>query len=275
MKLHLLPSLLLALPLWSNPPSLLLLQTYHDDINVTGWVMSEKLDGVRAYWDGRLLRSRSGNIFAAPQSFVKDFPPFELDGELWSERGAFEKITSITRQTTPHDEWRTLTYNIFELPNAEGNLTERLNKLQDYLARHPHTTLRIISQKAVASPEALHAFLKEIEDKNGEGVVVRDPTLPYQSGRSATALKVKSYQDAECVITGYTPGQGKYAGMTGALLCRTDDNISLRIGSGLNDAQREHPPKIGTLITYKYYGLTANGKPRFPVFMRTRHNQTE
>ena len=78
-----------------------------------GWLMSEKLDGVRAYWDGKKLLSRSGKEFATPTWFTKDFPPFAIDGELWSKRGDFENISSITSVKKPHDGWKDITYNIF------------------------------------------------------------------------------------------------------------------------------------------------------------------
>ena len=55
----------LACLAWGAKPELLLLETYKDQ-NISGWLMSEKLDGVRAYWDGEKLISRGGKVFAAP-----------------------------------------------------------------------------------------------------------------------------------------------------------------------------------------------------------------
>jgi DNA ligase-1 len=34
--------------------------------------------------------------------------------------------------------------------------------------------------------------------------------------------------------------------------------------------QRENPPVIGTIISFKYYGLTHLGNPKYPVFLRVR-----
>ena len=70
-------------------PDLLLLTKYRPGMDIAGWYMSEKLDGVRAYWNGRELLSRTGNRFAAPHWFTAGFPSFELDGELWIGRGRF------------------------------------------------------------------------------------------------------------------------------------------------------------------------------------------
>lgn len=74
--LLLIPFLLLA-----DKPNMMLLKTYKDQ-NITGWVMSEKLDGIRAYWDGKQLLTRKGNAIHAPKWFSKNYPPFEIDGEL-------------------------------------------------------------------------------------------------------------------------------------------------------------------------------------------------
>ena len=80
---------------------------------IKNWYMSEKLDGIRAYWDGKELLSKNGNKIYAPIWFTQNFPPFELDGELWSKRGDFENIQNIVLDTNPSSKWNELTYNIF------------------------------------------------------------------------------------------------------------------------------------------------------------------
>ena len=91
--------LFIVLPAHAVAPDLLLLNKYRPGMDVSGWYMSEKLDGVRAYWDGQQLVSRQGNLFAAPAWFTEKLPPFELDGELWIARGHFEKTLSIVSKT--------------------------------------------------------------------------------------------------------------------------------------------------------------------------------
>lgn len=264
--------LLLFLPLflYANKPELLLLQTYDESLKAEGWLMIEKLDGVRAYWDGKKLLSRSGKEFAVPAWFTKNFPPFAIDGELWSKRGDFENISSITSQTIPHDGWKNLTYNIFEVPNQEGGLLRRLEVLQNYLDKKTNTPIRIIKQLTCKDTIHLKTFLKEIENKGGEGVFVRNPDAPYIAKRTSEALKVKSFQDAECEVVGHKKGEGKYANKIGSLECKLQSGEILHVGSGLDDIQRTNPPKIGSMITFKYQGLTKNGLPRFPVFLRVR-----
>lgn len=254
------PFLLLA-----DKPDLLLLKTYKDQ-NITGWVMSEKLDGIRAYWNGKHLISRRGKIIHAPKWFTKNYPPFEVDGELWTKRGDFENISSIVRDKVPGQEWEKVKHCIFEVPHAKGSLFERLSKVKPY----ENEVIRIIPQIKVENKEHLENFLKEIEAKGGEGVVVRDPNSPYIDKRTSKALKVKTFHDAECEVIGYAKGKGKYKDVIGAIQCQLEDGTRFKIGTGLSDRLRAKPPKIGKMITFKYQKFTKYGKPRFPVFMRVR-----
>ena len=233
--------------------------------------MSEKLDGIRAYWDGEKLISRGGNAIYAPKWFTKEYPPFEVDGELWTKRGDFENITSIVRDQTPSIHWKEVKHYIFEVPHAEGNLTVRLKKVKPYESSH----LIIIPQIKIQDKKHLKDFLEEIEQKGGEGVVVRDPAAPYIDKRTSKALKVKSFHDAECKIIGYTKGKGKYREVVGAIRCEMENATRFKIGSGLTDAFRNNPPPISTTITFKYQSFTKYGKPRFPVFLRVREMANE
>ena len=70
-------------------PPVLLAESWDNVLDLAGWWMSEKLDGVRAYWDGKQFLSRLGNIYHAPDWFVAGLPNVPLDGELWIARRAF------------------------------------------------------------------------------------------------------------------------------------------------------------------------------------------
>lgn len=255
-----------------NKPQLILLKSFQDRNNsdVKNWLMSEKLDGVRAYWDGHALYSRSGKKFAVPAWFIKDFPEFELDGELWTKRSDFEHVVSIVNQHKPHDGWNEISYQIFEVPNAQGNFEQRLDTIKNYLTNKSSSFINVIPQQICSGEAHLKAFLAQVEQLGGEGVVVRNPVLSYHTGRSHSSLKVKSFQDAECKVTGYKEGKGKFTGLTGALYCQMDDKHIIAIGSGLSNKERKNPPAIGSIITYKHNGYTSKGNPRFPVYLRIR-----
>ena len=257
----------LSAPLFADKPNLMLLKVYKDQ-NVVGWVMSEKLDGIRAYWDGKNLLSRSGKIIHAPKWFTRDYPPFAIDGELWTKRGDFEHISSIVRDKIPGDGWREIQHYIFEVPDMEGGLLARLAKVKPYLG----SVIKIISQIKVKDRADLKRFLQEIEQKGGEGVVVRDPDAPYIAKRTGKVLKVKSFNDAECKVTGYSQGKGKFRGLVGAIKCKLENGTIFKIGSGLSNKFRKNPPPIGSEVTFKYKEITKYGKPRFPVFLRLKNN---
>ena len=257
-----------SLLLFAEKPKLMLLKNYKEQ-NITNWVMSEKLDGIRAYWNGHELLTRNGNKIHAPKWFTKDYPPFEIDGELWTKRGDFENISSIVRDKTPSKKWIEVKYYIFEVPNAKGGLFERLAKVKAYKSN----IIKIISQIKVKNKNHLKKYLKEIESKGGEGVVVRDPNAPYINKRTSKVLKVKTFLDKECKIIAYNEGHGKYNGILGSVTCQMNNNITFRIGSGFSLIERKNPPSIGSIVTFKYKEMTKYGKPRFPVFLRIKKNK--
>lgn len=263
--------LFLSLCLFVNGevPKLFSLKVYRDDLNVTGWVMSEKLDGVRAYWDGDQLISRSGRVLSPPRSFTQGFPPFALDGEIWSRRGEFEHIASIVNTKENKVGWDELTYNIFEVPHQKGGLLQRLNVLEAYLHLHTAEKLHILNQMIVNDEEDVRSFFEKVIARGGEGIVLRDPNEAYYTGRTSSALKYKPFTDAECMITDVIEGKGKFSGQMGAVKCDYQGKI-IKIGSGFTSEQRKRSFEIGTVVSFKYYGFTHLGNPKYPVFLRVR-----
>ena len=255
--------------------------------NVGGWLASEKLDGVRAYWDGRNLLSRNGKILAAPEGWSAHFPSFALDGELYTARSEFEKIQSTVMDKTPSiAAWSEVKFYVFDVPEAGGGLLERLSELKKFILKNPQSgqNLKIIKQIKVKDNSEFEAFAEAVIAKGGEGAVVREPNVPYERKRSKNALKYKKFKDAECEVTAINAGTGKYAGLMGSVTCKAlsaagsssdgqiPHGVKFKVGSGFSDEERANPPKIGSIITYKYQNLTAKGLPRFPVFLRVRED---
>ena len=254
-----------------EPPPLLLAKPYTDDIDVRDYWVSEKLDGVRAYWDGRRLLSRRGNVFQAPAWFTEGFPPHPLDGELWLGRGAFEATLSAVRKQRPvAAEWRQLSYQVFELPGAAGDFSQRLARLERIVAAVNSPYLKLIPQQRFENQAALQEKLDEVVAGGGEGLMLHRADSLYETGRGAALLKLKTYEDAEAVVIAHLPGKGRNLGRLGALLVEMPDGRQFKIGSGFSDQERENPPPVGALVTYKYYGLSRRGIPRFASFLRIR-----
>lgn len=252
---------------------LLLAQSWDSSMDPKGWLMSEKLDGVRSYWNGKLLISRQGHPYLAPSFFTEGFPTdTSLDGELWVGRKQFQRCVSIVRRcdTDKHDfeEWKQVKYLVFDAPSLKKPFEERLTYIQclaervasPYLSAHPHRNCE--------GTEHLNNELKRINDLGGEGLMLRQPGSLYECKRSRTLLKVKSFQDAEAVVIAHEPGHGKNEGLLGALRVRTADGREFKVGTGLSDADRKNPPAVGAHITYKFQELTVAGIPRFPSFLR-------
>jgi DNA ligase-1 len=243
---------------------------YKDNEKINGFYMSEKLDGIRGYWDGKNLLTRKGNIINAPKWFIKNFPPFELDGELWSKRNDFEFIQSTVLKKTPDNSWEKITYNIFEVPNQKGNFPKRLEKARIWFKNNPNNHVNIISQAVCTGKEHLDKFLKEIESKGGEGVIIKNPDQNYNKGKVPRVFKVKNFSDMEGIVIAVNEGKGKYENMMGSLTIKLENGITFNLGSGFSDFERADPPKINSIVTFKYYGFTKNKIPRFPSFLRVR-----
>lgn len=252
-------------------PPLMLASSWQDGPDVSLYLVSEKLDGVRARWDGQALWTRAGHRIAAPAWFTQGWPKQLIDGELWMARGQFEATSALIR-STPADEtqWRKLRFMAFDLPSVTGGFTRRQNQLSRIVANQPNPYLFAIEQRRLADTEGLHRHLRSIVQAGGEGLMLHHQDNRYSDGRSTGLFKLKLHDDAEAHVIGYVPGKGKYTGMVGALLMRTDSGAQFRIGSGLSDAQRADPPPIGSNVTYRYNGLTVHGLPRFPRFLRVR-----
>jgi len=245
-------------------------------VDPTGWHISEKLDGVRAYWSGEGFYSRNGNRFNAPAWYTKDFPKEPLDGELWAGRGQFNIAISVAKSGTGDmSRWKDISYAVFDAPK----LTQAGGQPMQYEERLAWIDAKLKEKKsyafAVGTMECtgqahLDVELKKIEKQNGEGLMLRKAGSLYEHKRSRTLLKVKSFHDEEGIVVGSKKGSGKNSNVCGALLLKTPDGRDVTVGSGLTDAERKDPPKNGAVVTYKYFEVSKSGAPRFPTFVCVR-----
>lgn len=250
---------------------LMLANVYRGGLTLTDHWVSEKYDGVRAYWDGQKLWTRHGHRIAAPAWFTRDWPTQPLDGELWAGRGRFTNVSSAAaRDTADDDTWRQLRYMVFDLPDHPGRFDERLPALATLLARHASPSLQAVPYHRLADEAALQALLRETVRAGGEGLMLRRGDAPYRGERSDDLLKLKQHLDAEATVVGHLPGKGRYEGVVGALLVETPQGLRFKLGSGLRDTDRHSPPPVGTRVTYRYLDLHPNGAPRFASFVRVR-----
>lgn len=253
------------------PPPLIMAEVYRRGMSLNDYWVSEKYDGVRAYWDGHQLKTRSGEPIAAPAWFVEALPTMPLDGELWAGRGHFSRAVSTVRSQTPSDAaWREIHFMVFDLPAEPGDFTARLARLRKLF---PITTVPwavAVPQQRATTADELDALLDKTIRMGGEGLMLHRGSSLYRADRSTDLLKVKAYDDAEARVVAHIGGRGKHAKRMGALLVETPDGKRFKLGGGFSDAEREKPPAIGTWVTYRYNGKTSSGLPRFARFVRGR-----
>ena len=257
-----------AIAAGSTVPPLLLAQSWTNDADLSGWWMSEKLDGVRAYWNGQQFISRQGNLYHAPDWFVEHLPNVPLDGELWLQRKAFQRTVSIVRRQDKSVAWQEIKFLVFDAPSATGGFEERMKYLQDCLASSQAKNVQLHTHQLCRDLAHLQTELARVEALGGEGLMLREPGSKYVTGRSTTLLKVKTFHDAEARVLEHLPGAGRHRGRLGALLVQLADGTQFSVGTGFSDAQRSSPPEVGSTITFRYQELTDRGVPRFPSFVR-------
>lgn len=253
-----------------EPPRLLLADNWDPVIDPTGWWMSEKLDGVRALWDGKRFLSRQGNPFVVPEWFSKELPDVVLDGELWIGRREFQQTVSVVRSRDKNAGWKHVRFLVFDAPALDDAWENRMAYLEQLLPARCRRGAVVMSVEHVRCEGRPHLQrqLKKIETLGGEGLMLREPRSAYEAGRSPTLLKVKSFLDAEATVVEHQPGQGKFRGLMGALVVELADGTRFSVGTGFSARERANPPAIGSVITFRYQELSKSGVPRFPSFLR-------
>ena len=240
-------------------------------LDARAYALSEKLDGVRAVWDGKSLRFRSGRTIAAPEWFLAALPAQALDGELWMGRGSFDRLSAIVRKAQPVDEeWRAVRYMVFDAPATGKTFRQRYQSAQELVAAAHTPWLVLVAQDSVGAAQELPERLQSVVDQGGEGLVLHHWDAMWQPGRSKAVRKLKPHADEEGQVLAQVAGKGQFEGQMGALLLETPDKKRFVLGSGFSQAERRTPPPVGSWVTYRYRDRTPQGIPRFASFLRVR-----
>ena len=260
------------------PPALMLANVYRPGVVLADYWVSEKYDGVRGYWDGQALWTRGGERVFAPGWFTAGWPKVAMDGELWAGHGQFARAVSTVRQQAPNESaWRTMRFMVFDLPAQGGPFTGRIPALSGVVSLIDQPWVQAVAQFKVADHQALQVLLVKTVKSGGEGLMLHRGASLYRGQRSDDLLKFKTHEDSEARVVAHISGKGKYVGKLGALLVELplgDGQPAQRfkLGTGFSDAQRQNPPAIGSLVTYRFRGLNDSGIPRFASFMRVRED---
>jgi DNA ligase-1 len=232
----------------------------YDGQDVSGWLMSEKLDGVRAIWNGEDFISRNGNVFDVPESFKAAMPSVALDGELWMGRGKLQETVSVIRSGKQDPRWEQIKFHVFDAPMFDATFQERIKYCAELLESNLFAVA--VPHSRCGSQIDLHLLCRQIVSDGAEGLMVRDPNSQYIQGRTNKLLKYK-------IITS---DEGKVISTTGKL-----DSIAVEwrgmivnLGTGFDAATRKNPPAIGSIVTFEYRGFTDSGLPRNTSFVSVR-----
>ncbi|MDY3558844.1 DNA ligase [Gemmata sp. JC673] len=238
--------------------------------DLTGWWISEKLDGVRAYWDGKQFLSRGYNIYFAPDWFTAGLPNHPLDGELWIGRKRFQEASDVARSQGQPERWRPMKFLVFDAPDEAGPFEDRMKFLADARPAWKAPFVSLVEHAVCKGNGHLEEELERIVTLGGEGLMVRKPGSRYERARSSSILKVKKFLDTEVVVVDYEAGEGRHKGRVGALWVQLSSGVKCKVGTGLKDRDRDNPPAKGSIITVKYQELTDDGALRFPVYVGPR-----
>jgi DNA ligase-1 len=266
-------ALFMAFPLTAEILPVQLVSVYQSNIQVADYLVSEKYDGVRAIWKEGKLLTKKGNKIYAPDWFINALPDVWLDGELWSKRQDFEFIAStVLSKKANTAAWKRIKYKVFDMPNYQLPFIDRAEAYTQLLTQLNVPFIQAIKQFQLKSNDELSRMLKNFTERGSEGLILHRKQARFASGRSDNVLKLKPYQESQAKVRAYVPGKGKYQGMTGALEVVWVSNkqampIRFKIGSGLSDQDRQQPPKIGSMVRFKYHGVTKNNIPRFASYI--------
>ena len=146
--------------------------------------MSEKFDGIRAYWNCKILISRHGNKISNPSWFIEEFPKdITLDGELWMGRGTFELLRGIINGGYKKDDllWKQIYFMLFDLPNSKEEYEKRIFELKKLkLPNH----VNIVDIQKCKGKDHLQEYLQQILEYGGEGIMLNQPNSFYISTRT-------------------------------------------------------------------------------------------
>ncbi len=244
---------------------------FYEGADIEQYWYSEKLDGIRAFWNGEQLFTRTGKPIIAPEWFTQGLPKEKLDGELWAGRGHFSQVQrTVLDQKPDEDDWKNIQYMAFDLVKSGTPYDQRYQHLQRIVSRSNNQYLALVDQSPIDSTAFLYQNLQSVETKMGEGIMLRKIKSHYQGGRTDDLLKLKSFQDDEATVIGYKPGKGKNLNMTGSLYVEWKDGKRFYIGSGLTNELRNTPPALGEKVTFRFNGYTRSGLPRFARFIHVR-----
>ena len=252
-------------------PELMLANAWRPALPLAEYWDSEKFDGVRGYWDGKVLWTRRGGRVVCPDWFTAGWPATPMDGELWAGRGAFDAAQSTVAVNAPNDAaWRKMAFMVFDLPADPEPFDTRKETLATLLASTRIGWLRVVAQDKVANEAELQHRLRRIVAAGGEGLMLHRGSSLYRGIRSDDLVKLKPHDDADARVVAHLPGKGKYSGAMGALIVQMPSGRALQARLGL---QRRRPRDAACRWQRRDVPLSRHQQDRYSAFRHFSSHQ--
>jgi ATP-dependent DNA ligase len=153
---------------------------------------------------------------------------------------------------------------------------ERLRVLEALFPTDSTAKVSSVKHELVETEKRLIELNGEFLSEGFEGSMLKDPKATYQFTRTVSWLKYKTFLDSEYEITGYYQGEGKWTGSLGGFTVKTAGGLPFRCGGGRITQQYRQQlwdnrdSLVGQKATIRFFELTPDGIPRFPVFISIR-----
>lgn len=285
----------------------MLAKSFHAPFSHKDWLFEIKWDGFRAIAyvnESFSLKSRNGAELRSNFPEISELAQLAknvvLDGELIIMKNGLPDFQEMqlrakaTRQSEIEKKVKSLpaTYVVFDILEKDGQslvdlpLIDRKRILRESVKEGKHICLADSVEKTGEQ------YYKVVVANGLEGLVAKKMDSTYQQGiRSESWLKIKPLQSCDCVVFGYTKGEGSRASTFGSMLVGLYDGDKLlhtcNVSSGLNQqmleslldffqmTKLEEKDKV-TLVKpllvceVVYQSITKDGSLRAPRFKRMR-----
>ena len=237
-----------------------------------GWWLSEKMRGVRASWDGQVMRTRSGRTITLPPRWETALPISPLDGELMAKHGGQDATTGLIRMSVADPaEWmqRGVQFHAFGT-FGEAEPAARIQAVRQSVGAARRMRESGVPDWVVALPHVMcdsqaqfQSFNQSVTSKGGEGVMLLAPKGGYPSGRTLSLLKFKDEDTDSFVVLSEMAGKGRAQGRVASLLVRRQvDGVECH--ASVNPPCAPHTFNKGQVVQVRYFGLTSHGMPVNP-----------
>ena len=234
------------------------------------YYVSEKYDGVRAYWDGSKLYTKNHKVIAVPPLITKNWPKSCLDGELWLGKNQLANTVSIVNKTTNSNvkQWQKIKFMVFDQPCSDKTFADRYNLLKQQFVNIKADNLFLIKQQEFSNIKEIDLFYNNLLKNKAEGIILHKKNSFLAKFDRHDLYKIKPFTEGSAVVLKVINGSKSFAEIMGSLLVKDQKTgMKFKIGIGFTKKERINPPPLNSVIIYKHQGYTKNKKPRLPVFV--------